>query len=272
MLDKSVLFRFYWEKGLSLEKIAVELGVSTGFVWKEMKRYGIARRVNERNKFEAARSVPLSGRQLDIVVGSVLGDGYLECGSGRGVRLRIKHSLAQEEYLDYKKRELPQLFQAPPRFIEQFRFGRALFAKEYVGIAHPGLSKVYEAFYLAKMKYVPDNIASLLSPLVVAIWYMDDGTFSINKSAHTLRFCTHCFSQEENNLLAAALKERFSIEMHVHRCRDKFVLQSGCWATKDKLFSLIEPYVGQFLLSCKGKPSETTRQTSSFDEDIVRPS
>ena len=61
----------------------------------------------------------LSQRQKEILVGTMLGDGHLE-QNGRGVRLRVDHGMAQQDYVLWKYQEFQKFATNRPRVIKSF--------------------------------------------------------------------------------------------------------------------------------------------------------
>lgn len=57
------------------------------------------------------------------------------------------------------------------------------------------------------IKIVPLNIEEFLTPLALAIWFMDDGS-NLGKGA---RIATNCFTLEEVKFLCNVLKNKFNI-------------------------------------------------------------
>src|SRR3989344_8257608 len=58
----------------------------------------------------------LSKRQEELVIGSLLGDGRLECRSiAKTARLRIHHADSQKEYLFWKFQQMKSLTKVTPR-------------------------------------------------------------------------------------------------------------------------------------------------------------
>ena len=67
----------------------------------------------------------------------------------------------------------------------------------------PCFNKVYDLFYPAGKKVVPQNIGELLKPLGLAYWICDDGSF--NKKDRAVVLSTQGFTLQEVNLLIKAL-------------------------------------------------------------------
>jgi hypothetical protein len=75
---------------------------------------------------------------------------------------------------------------------------------------------------------------------------MDDGNYYHNKQ-ETISIATHCFSKEENDLMADWFKKRFNIAFRVTRAsKDETVyyyLRSGKKSEISKFIDLVTPYI-----------------------------
>lgn len=89
------------------------------------------------------------------------------------------------------------------------------------------LSRWHAHFYKSGRKIVPPNISSPLSPLAVAVWFMDDGAADYAG----VTFQTHNFRRAEVDLLAEALEDQFQLATNVRGNR-------GCWIVYVKAVSL----------------------------------
>jgi len=110
--------------------------------------------------------------ERSIIIGSVLGDGYLRIIPGRkNAFLEINHSVKAKEYVDYKYNSLKRLCESAPkqRLNNENRIAYRFFTKQ-----HKDLTHFYEMFYKNNRKIIPKNLE--LNPIIVAIWYMDDGS------------------------------------------------------------------------------------------------
>lgn len=61
-----------------------------------------------------ARKLSFSQKQLMLIVGSLLGDGYLD-KTTRGYSLRIHHGIFQKEYVDYKYSFIKSFVNSSPK-------------------------------------------------------------------------------------------------------------------------------------------------------------
>ncbi len=123
----------------------------------------------------------LTQKQNQIIVGTVLGDGYLQKTGAMNARLRLEHGYNQKDYLLWKTEQFPKLFQGKPKYLER-RHPKTKKVYKYFhhqSNAIPALGKWRRVFYNQEgKKQIPIELDKYLtSPLSLAVWYMDDGYF-----------------------------------------------------------------------------------------------
>lgn len=180
----------------------------------------------------------LSDIQKDVLIGTILGDGYLRPSrSGKAARLQICHKAAVKEYVDWKYQIFKNLVFSEPRNQIQNNSLR------FTTISHPDLLEYLKYFYINSLKIIPKNILDILkSSLSLAVWFMDDGNGYLDRDAY--RISTYAFGLEGNLLLQECLKENFGLQVNFHRdskgIQIYFPLKNGS-ALRFK--NLIAPYV-----------------------------
>lgn len=110
--------------------------------------------------------------EREIIVGSLLGDGYMRIIPGRAdAFLEINHSIKAKDYVDYKYNSLKRICESAPvqRTTNDNRVAYRFFTKQ-----HRDLTDLYNQFYKNKIKFIPKDLD--LTPLTLAVWYMDDGS------------------------------------------------------------------------------------------------
>ena len=181
---------------------------------------------------------PHSSEIYEFLFGSLLGDAHAERLMSGGVRFRFKQSIIQKDYLFFKYNFLLErgyVNNNPPAYQkdklgESYRFDTYTFSN---------LLWFYKRFYKNKIKVLPehDDLIQFLTPLALAIWIMDDGTFK----SPGIRIAINNFTQEEGKLLIQVLKEKYNIESSLHKNSDRFQLYIKKESMK-KLIDLIKPY------------------------------
>jgi len=144
----------------------------------------------------------LTNIQREVLIGTLLGDGYLEI-NGSEARLQVLHSIKQKEYVDWQYQIFKKWTKSPPQPLGKgdYRFRT---------ITHPELTRYYTVFYPTGRKIVPDNIADILtSPLSLAVWFMDDG--KRRPDCRGFFFDTLSFSLDDQERLQKCLAQNFAL-------------------------------------------------------------
>lgn len=151
----------------------------------------------------------LTQRQKELVIGSLLGDGCLE-KRGNSVRFVFCQSEQRRFYVEWKCKELRNVITEPIKRYERRdnRTGRTYCFYIFKTEAHPWFASVYEKFYCENekretKKIVPYDIKQMLTPFVLAVWFMDDG--SLDRGAPILN--TQAYSAQDQFRLCAALRK-----------------------------------------------------------------
>jgi hypothetical protein len=176
----------------------------------------------ERSKFI------LSPQLEEILVGLILGDLCLSKRSEftLSVRALFKQGTIHKDYLMH----LYELFKAYGSQVPittnlpiDKRTGKIYSAASFNTYSLPCFYKLYSLFYLEGKKIVPSNIGDLFTPLSLAYWLADDGTF--HKTHQFVRICTHSFSYEEVQLLASVLSDKFNLKSSVNKDNGCFLIR-----------------------------------------------
>jgi len=189
-------------------------------------------------------AVSLNSVQRQIIVGTLLGDGYLyPTVSGKYAYLRIAHGPKQEEYVWWKYQFFENWVLSPPKYQLQNKVRPELGGYYWFKtIAHQQLLRYRRIFYKDREKIIPSNIGQLLiSPLSLAVWYMDDGTLA-KKALH---LNTQGFSRGENIQLQSVLRQNFGINSRLNKSGNigkGYILYIPVNETK-KFLSIIDPYI-----------------------------
>lgn len=195
--------------------------------------------MNTKEIREYKNTLKLTDVQRSILVGTLLGDGHLETqDSGKTYRLKIEHQLLQQDYTKW-------LYDHFKEWIRSGIYNKVKSeGKEYVGFttySHSAFRFYGHQFYVNGKKIIPKLIYKLLNPLVIAIWFMDDGSWKSKRHStfiiHTLGFC-----KEDLISVQDSLKKLFNIETSLHRQKNKYWrLYIKSESAKD-FKKLIQPY------------------------------
>ena len=120
----------------------------------------------------------MNEKQRSIMVGTLLGDGHLETqNQGRTYRLKIEHSIKQKEYTDFFYQNFKSWANDAPKEKKKTVKGKP-YTNYYFQTRSVGEFRFYgQIFYNENgKKVIPEFIDKLLTPLAVAVWFMDDGS------------------------------------------------------------------------------------------------
>jgi recombination protein RecA len=191
----------------------------------------------------------LSGLQWQVVLGGLMGDGALSASrvpGSLGTRFRMGHGIKQTEYLDWKA----SLFGN----VEQSRSTNSRGAAFLDLTPLPELAELRQAVYLGDgKKHLSWDYLKALTPLALAIWYMDDGGFTVRSKGVQERtpdgsgrseICVEAITPGSRERLVEHLADTFDLHprLMLKGRRQVATLVFGKDETA-KLHALIAPYV-----------------------------
>ncbi len=195
----------------------------------------------------ASETHRLSGTQWQLVLGSLMGDGNLSPNrrDRNGVRFRLGHGLAQRDYLDWKVSLLDNVS------CSRRSTDRAAFA-DFTPL--PELSELQRTVYMGDgKKTITEDYLKALTPLALAIWYMDDGSLSIRSKGRQERtrggsgrvqFCVEAMTEGSRDRLVAFLRDTygFDVAWRLSGARRKAVLTFST-ASSRRFLELVAPSI-----------------------------
>jgi len=151
-------------------------------------------------------------RQKQILIGKLLGDAHLETiNKGKTFRFKFEHSLKQKEYVDWLYKEVKDFASSEPKIRERFYQGKIYKKYWFNTISSGSFRFYYHQFYDNNKKVVPKLIHKWLTPLCLAVWFMDDGSIK-SKECRAKILNTQSFSLEDLKLLQKAMENNFQIK------------------------------------------------------------
>ena len=180
----------------------------------------------------------VSGKQIiqdkeviSTIVGSLLGDASVHTQNKRGVNTSFSfaQSVIHVEYLLY----LWEFFSSrgitssvPPVVKELYNksLNKTYYYVRFRTYTFSEFNFIRDMFYVNKtynennvivtkrVKIVPSNIGDYLTPLALAIWYMDDGSKKLHRESG-ISIHTNNFTYEDNVFLCKVLKHNFNLDV-----------------------------------------------------------
>ena len=164
----------------------------------------------------------LTKKQRYILLGTVLGDAYLQKTGAKNARLRLEHSGAQKKYLLWKVEEFPKLFQGKPKYMERIHpYTKKRYSYwRHQSSATPELELWRKKFYVNNKKQIPEDFGKLLTDtLSLAVWYMDDGYY-YEKDRNSYLYLGKV-SEREAFIVQRTLEENFGIKSRIYNKKQK---------------------------------------------------
>jgi PhoH-like ATPase len=195
-------------------------------------------------------SLWLNEDQLQVVIGSYLGDGSLGKLSKKDneslFRLRIQHGIKQIDYLEHKIKILRPL-DYKIQMIEKNGFsGKPAAVATTLGFGLPVKIKTETNKNTVDKADLAIDFISKINLKGLAIWFMDDG--SKNTENNGGRFHTESVGLNGCQVLVGILKQNFDLDVSIHQSKNSYRSKTYnyLYLNKEnylKLCSLIAPYV-----------------------------
>lgn len=182
----------------------------------------------------------LTQRQREILIGTVLGDAHLE-QNGRYTRVRVDHYDKHKAYIFWLAREFSPFSLVPRRIVEKDkRNGKSYSRWHFSTKSLPVFDEFRALFYKGRRKIVSSAPLFFMTPLSLAVWYMDDGFRRRDSKGFYL--CTSSFSEAEQRILQHILRVKFALVTNIHHQHDlgRIFIPS---ASADRFNQLVKPYI-----------------------------
>jgi len=199
-----------------------------------------AGRATYSTNIRALKRIPMTALQKAVITGSLLGDACVHSNwSKTNYRLQVRHSRDQEAYVLWKHKIFEDFVLTPPKSYERTR------SVWFRTISHPDITKLHEVFYRDGKKIIPSDIHHRIKdPLVMAIWFMDDGNAVVRKSILCgYHLNSQSFSKAENERLVDAIAKAHGIECTVERNHAYYRLAIWRKASRERFAHLVRPHV-----------------------------
>ena len=193
------------------------------------------------------KSLVITPEQRAFLVGSLLGDGTMRIGEhAKNANYKVEQGLEQKEYVFWKYKLLKPLVFTEPKVSYRYDPVKGKYPKSwwFRTIRHPLLTEIYNLFYEGDgyrtgRKIVPKTIARELSPLGLAAWIMDDGSYSRGN----IDISTYSFTLADIDLLCTVLEKKFGVKSGFYKDRDKGYRMFCNQTETERLIKIISPYI-----------------------------
>ncbi len=190
----------------------------------------------------------LGEQQWQVVLGSLMGDGHLAPNRRQrnGVRFRLGHGAAQRDYLDWKVSLLGNIG------VTRREDSRGAGFADFTPL--PELAELRETVYLVPgRRTLSEEYLKALTPLALAIWFMDDGTFTVPSKglqertkggSGRVQFCIEAMSEGTRDRVVDYLRDThgFDCSWRASGQAGKAVLTFTTESSK-RFLDLVAPYI-----------------------------
>lgn len=202
------------------KEIGAHLNIPDWKIRKVVNKHGLY--FGHYTPFGGNLALQISDVAHQVIVGSLLGDGSISKYSSKiaNSSLIIKHSVKQRAYVRYKRYLLKNEGIGEGYYALQYRVddrnSRLYGFSNYQSTNNTSFNAYRDKWYGTGKKVVPRDIE--ITPLVLAIWYMDDGT-KAGTSGYYL--CTDSFGIDEQVILQESLL-RLGIKTALHKISNTY--------------------------------------------------
>jgi hypothetical protein len=192
----------------------------------------------------------VSKKIKSLIIGSLLGDGYLSKERNRGNYLEIQHLDSQKRYLIWKRE----------RFIEEgLTPSKLYFLTKYNGFKFQVYGGKFNGILLRHQLY-PNNNKTItrhhlnwLDEEGLAIWFMDDGGKVLTKRngnicGRYLKISSYNFTYDEHVIMKNYFETVWNIFPSIKMDKGKYYWLKFSATEAKKLISIIKPYIHEDLL------------------------
>src|SRR5690625_3928640 len=194
----------------------------------------------------SSESIRLGEQQWQLILGGLLGDAALSPNrhGRRGVRFRMGHGSEQVEYLDWKASLLDNIGQS--RTVNAS--GTA-----FVNVSPlPEPAELHDVVYFrGQHKHITEDHLKSLTSLALAIWYQDDGCFTLRSKglqqrteggSGRIEICVEAMSPGSRERMRDFLRDTHGLDVSLQRRAGKQVLIFSTTASA-RFHEIVAPYI-----------------------------
>lgn len=218
-------------------------------------------------KFNTSMPETLSSEQEQVLIGGLLGDFYIyQNKNHKNAGISCGRSSKDKEYAQYQadmfetfcNNRLEDIFTCDKRTGKTYH--RVWFRTRVAEVFTPYRKK----WYPDGKKIVPRDL--ILTPLICAIWFCDDGTVVLNKKknkVHSMSLATDGFKKEDVEFLFSLLKDTigngFVVQQKRYKGKSAFYIR----LQKEAMVSFIK-YIDPVFPNSMKRKSDRWRRDSAF--------
>lgn len=163
-------------------------------------------------KADLLREKHIPQNQLEIIYGTLLGDGCLILQTNNFHRLSLCHCEKQYNYLKMKRDILNSIFL--DNTCPSFKTSLGSIQYHAHSVSHKDLTNVYGIFYRDRRKLISRKVLELITPTSLLFWFLDDGSM-IKGSGNAIILCTDSFTLAENKSIKKWFWQKYQLNCNI---------------------------------------------------------
>lgn len=153
-----------------------------------------------------------------IILGSLLGDAFISKLQGKRKTYRIswEHCQEQKDYAIWKADNCLNNYSIYERSRKDERTGNT-YHSITISSRIDDYGNYRKLFYPSGIKEVSTEVLNMLTPLAIAVWFMDDGNLYYNGNNCHLTLSVNGFSEQSKINIINYFKEKYNINFKQHQ-------------------------------------------------------
>lgn len=242
ILTREALEELYSKKKYRAAQIAEILKVKNHNVVVYLRQYGIAK-VERWQRYGLDKFTP---QQKEYLYGSLLGDDCLHYSSdNKYPLLQVIHSSKFAEYVKWKYGIWKAIVPGGVKKVFVKLGEKKFLTHRFYTAAHPEFLQFFK-LYKNRQKQISREWLDHLTPLSLAVWYMDDGYFKARRNR--MHFLTFAFGNTGNELIQKYFSEKWSLAANMgYSRRNKRGKRRFIWFNTENSIKLTK-IIGSYLI------------------------
>lgn len=195
-----------------------------------------------------AFKLDVESKEGQALIGLLLGDGWLirnksKSGTLNNTRFCFAQSVINTDYFMFVYNIFKPYCLGP--FYQFNKFSKLTgpySGLQFNTLVFPCINFYHDIFYKQGKKQVPLNIIDYLTPISLAFWISDDGSYHVRD--HILILCTDGFTESGVDLLIDALKNKFGLKCRKEKGNSGYriiILKSSMDKLRDMVLEYMDP-------------------------------
>lgn len=175
----------------------------------------------------------------DVLIGTLLGDAWVQKHKNKPNSYSIAWEQSNNDYAIWKAEKIGYKFNHNIRNRFDKRTNRSYSVTSvWISVPKELKKELYDLFYTPK-KEVSENILNLLTPLSIAVWYMDDGSVYYNGNNCHLTMALDGFNDNSRKIVIEFFRSKFDLNFKINRKAIRLTSKVDC----EKFMKIVEKFI-----------------------------